>query len=152
MQRRKILTDESKTLKSYYYSNPDRKKIDYIRRKVNEETNERSQGKDERFLFNLVENKKILAGCYGKRYFNSLHVYLIWVDNKRRGLGYGTKLMNLVENLALEKKCEFVTLNTIVNEDANQFYLKLGYKMDLERTGYTDNGRACSFIKRLKES
>lgn len=146
-----ILMNKNKIseLKSHYYPNPDIEKIEYLRNMVEEETKNRSKGKDERFLFNLVKKNKTVGGCYGKRYFNSLHIYLIWVNSNSRGLGYGKKLMSLVEKLALEKKCDFITVNTIVNENANQFYIKLGYTMDLERIGYINEGRACSFIKKL---
>jgi len=141
--------NKTKILESCYHCNPNVEKVEYIRNKVEEETKARSKGKDDRFLFNLLEKNRVVGGCYGKRYFNSLHIYLVWVESDSRHLGYGRKLMGLVEKLALEKKCDFITLNTIVNESANQFYLKLGYKKELERCGYTDKGRACFFIKKL---
>lgn len=67
--------------------------------------------------------------------YGQLYVSQLWVDEKLRGQGYGTKLMQLAEAHAKENNCSFVAVNTM-NFEAPEFYKKLGFYVELERHGF----------------
>ena len=53
----------------------------------------------------------------------------LYVDEDYRKMGYGKKLMDFAYSFAKENDCSRVELNCwCFNEDANNFYKKLGYK------------------------
>lgn len=62
----------------------------------------------------------------------------IWVDEKLRGQGYGTKLMQLAKEHARKNSCSFVSVNTM-NFEAPEFYKKLGFYVEFERHGFDKN-------------
>lgn len=65
-----------------------------------------------------------------------MHVDQLWIEEPLRKKGYGTQLMQLVEKLAKENNCLFLSVNTM-NWEALDFYKKLGYFVDFERHGYS---------------
>ena len=79
------------------------------------------------------EGKEIKGGCNGNIGYGWLYVDQLWVDESLRNKGYGTKLMKSAEKLALEKKCIAAAVNT-ASWEALDFYKKLGYRVELERT------------------
>jgi len=81
------------------------------------------------------DNEKIVGGCNGDILYGQLYVSQLWVDEKLRGQGYGTKLMGLTEEYAKKMECKFVVLNTMSFE-APAFYKKLGYYVEFERHGF----------------
>ncbi len=81
------------------------------------------------------ENGKIIGGCNGDILYGQLYVSQLWIDEKLRGQGYGTKLMQLAENHAKQNNCSFVAVNTM-NFEAPEFYKKLGFIIEFERHGF----------------
>lgn len=57
-----------------------------------------------------------------------LEIHYLFVDEPFRQSGYGAKLLNKAENIAKEKQCEFVKLDTL-SFQALDFYLKQGYEV-----------------------
>ena len=53
---------------------------------------------------------------------------MLFIDGKYRGLGYGKQLMEHWEQEMRSKGYGMVMTSTQVNEDAQYFYRKLGYK------------------------
>ncbi|MGB0061243.1 GNAT family N-acetyltransferase, partial [Candidatus Binatus sp.] len=52
----------------------------------------------------------------------------LWVDPALRGKGYATKLMNAIEQLAIQRGCTNSYLDTF-SFQARPLYEKLGYKV-----------------------
>lgn len=84
------------------------------------------------------ENNQIVGGCQCDMLYGCLYVGSLWVSENLRGQGYGTKLMRSVEKLAKEQHCNFVAVNTM-SWEALDFYKKLGFIVEFERSGFIDN-------------
>lgn len=54
--------------------------------------------------------------------------------------------MQLAEQLGMENNCRFSSVNPM-DWEAKDFYIKLGYKVEFERTGY-DNDSTFYFLKK----
>lgn len=59
------------------------------------------------------EHEKIVGGCNGDILYGQLYVSQLWVDEKLRGQGYGTKLMQLAEEYAKKMGVRFMSVNTM---------------------------------------
>lgn len=81
------------------------------------------------------EDENIKGGCSGYVFYGCLMVDLLWVDDSIRNQGYGTALMKAAENLAIQKQCHFITVNTM-DFEAPTFYQKLGFFIEFERQGF----------------
>ena len=84
------------------------------------------------------EENKIVGGCSGDMLYGCLWVGYLWVSEHLRGQGYGTKLMESVENFGKERGCLFSAVNTM-DWEALAFYKKLGYRVEFERHGFLKN-------------
>lgn len=86
-------------------------------------------GEYETFLLSVPDDRGgITAGCKGEVTFRSLHVSELWVDEKHRGSGLGSALLSRAEDLARERDCIRVHLETR-NEGARVLYERLGYRV-----------------------
>lgn len=74
------------------------------------------------------ENGEIVAGIISKMCWKCLYIDVLWVDEKQRGKGLGTKLMMEVEKVSKEKGCHLIHLDTF-DFQARDFYFKLGYEV-----------------------
>src|SRR3990167_5645237 len=95
------------------------------------------------------ETGKIVGGCNGDNMYGSLFVGQLWVTETLRGKGHGTQLMKKSENLAREKKCNFMAVNTM-DWEALDFYKKLGFHVEFERHGFDKNSVFYFLRKDLK--
>lgn len=68
----------------------------------------------------------VRGGLTGSICWNWLEIYTLFVDEEIRKHGYGTKLLLQAENIALEKNCDFIKLETL-SFQALDFYQKHGY-------------------------
>ena len=66
----------------------------------------------------------VIANCFG----GWMYISLLWVDKSLRNLGYGTRLMQLVEAEAIQFGCQNAHLDTYSFE-ARPFYERLGYEL-----------------------
>ncbi|WP_339271180.1 GNAT family N-acetyltransferase [Paenibacillus sp. FSL K6-1330] len=71
---------------------------------------------------------QILGGIMGEICWNWLEIHYLFVDEPYRKSGYGAKLLNEVEKIAIEKQCEFAKLDTL-SFQALDFYIKQGYEV-----------------------
>lgn len=71
---------------------------------------------------------QILGGIVGEICWNWLEIHYLFVDEPFRKSGYGTKLLNKAEKIAIDKQCEFVKLDTL-SFQALDFYIKQGYEV-----------------------
>ena len=75
------------------------------------------------------ENDNIIAGCLAKMYcWNVFYIDSLWVDEKYRKCGLGTRLLNEIEKVALEENCSLIYLDTF-DFQAKDFYTKQGYEV-----------------------
>ncbi|MEN1935240.1 GNAT family N-acetyltransferase [Paenibacillus sp. 102] len=78
-------------------------------------------------LFLKDENRKIRGGILGEICWNWLEIHTFIIDEDIRKLGYGTKLLLEIEQIALEKNCDFIKVDTL-SFQALDFYKKHGYQ------------------------
>lgn len=77
-------------------------------------------------IFIRDEAGKIVGGLAGETYWGWLHVDGLWVDESARGLGYGSQLLEMAEQEALQRGCKGSHLDTM-SFQAQPFYEKHGY-------------------------
>ncbi|MBE7099905.1 GNAT family N-acetyltransferase [Bacillus cereus] len=82
---------------------------------------------EEIHVFLKDETGKVLGGILGEIYANWLEIKTFMMEKKIRKLGYGSKLLLEIEQIALEKKCDFIKVDTL-SFQALDFYRKHGYK------------------------
>ncbi|MED1116996.1 GNAT family N-acetyltransferase [Bacillus paramycoides] len=104
---------------------------DYIREKVIEYNQKHLSNEEktpsEKVSF-IVKNEKeeIVGGITAIIFWHHVHVDFLWVSEEYRHEGYGSKLMNLIEEVAIEKECRLINLDTFSFQAPN-FYKKHGY-------------------------
>lgn len=79
-------------------------------------------------LFLKDENGQVYGGLVGEICWNWLEVQYLFVESTYRKLGYGKMLLAEAEQLAIEKKCEFIKLDTL-SFQALDFYIKQGFEV-----------------------
>ena len=70
----------------------------------------------------------IVGGVQGNLWGDSMHIDALWVDEKYRGGGYGSKLMKAIEEYAVTHNHPLVYLET-TSFQALPFYRGLGYEV-----------------------
>ncbi|MGB0935301.1 MAG: GNAT family N-acetyltransferase [Alphaproteobacteria bacterium] len=94
------------------------------------------------------EDGQVIAGCNGCYFFGCLYTDMIWVAPHMREQGISRRLLEKVEELAVNKNCTMCTLITM-DFQALGLYQKLGYVVDLQRDGFAKNSTAYFLIKKL---
>lgn len=120
-----------------YDSNPSPDDVQTLNNGIAEHAKQKKQMKSLDFFAFFIrdEHEKIVGGCGGTNMYGCLYVSELWVEEKLRGKGYGTKLMKEAENLAKKSECNFMTVNTF-DWEALSFYKKLGFFVEFERHGF----------------
>ena len=80
------------------------------------------------FVVALKSGDAILAGAECASAWDWMHIKLLWVEESDRRKGYGSKLLKLIENEALKRKCYGIHLDTF-SFQAKDFYLKSGFRI-----------------------
>lgn len=129
-----------------FTTSPSATDIDFLTQKINQETPE--FGEAHTFAFFMRDEKnQIIAGCNGSVVFGSIYTDQLWVHPAHRKNSLGHKLMEAVHDYGHQLGCSMATVATMSFQGAKPFYEKLGYVMDFERSGYTQNS-SCIFLKR----
>lgn len=92
------------------------------------------------------EEERMVGGVQGMLWGRMMHVDVLWVDEKQRGEGLGTKLMTAMENYALEHGHPLVYLET-ASFQALPFYEGLGYEVFAQLPNITP-GETLFFLKK----
>ena len=79
-------------------------------------------------LFLREADGTVSGGLLGETYWGWLHVGILWLEEKKRGLGYGSQLLDAAEQEALRRGCRHVHLDTL-SFQALPFYEKNGYSV-----------------------
>jgi ribosomal protein S18 acetylase RimI-like enzyme len=75
------------------------------------------------------EDGEILAGINSILYcWNCMYIDVLWVKEEFRGKGFGSALLSEVENMAKEKECKLIHLDTF-DFQAKNFYLNHGFEV-----------------------
>ncbi|PIY71835.1 GNAT family N-acetyltransferase [Candidatus Roizmanbacteria bacterium CG_4_10_14_0_8_um_filter_33_9] len=83
--------------------------------------------KDEHFSIIIKDQKnKTLGAIVASFRWGAMHIETLWIDKTMRNKGWGTKLMNLVEQEASKRNCHLMYTDTY-SWQAPRFYEKLGY-------------------------
>lgn len=83
-------------------------------------------------VFIKDEQNRILAGVSGLHRWGWAHIDVLWVDPEVRGMGFGTMLLELVEDKFREDGCAMVDLHTF-GFQAPGFYEKMGYQKTFQQ-------------------
>lgn len=91
----------------------------------------RAQGDDPYTIFLVSDTGEVIAGLFGHISILDGKAYCdlsaLWVDEKHRQHGLGTRLMNELIQYAQNKKCQLIQLDTF-EWQARGFYEKLGFE------------------------
>ncbi len=113
--------------------------------------NEEKVGADNHELLNIVEyddNNSIIAGILGGTYWGWLHIDILWVAEKCRKQGIGSKLLKAAEEEAKKRGCHSVHLDTM-SWQAPDFYKKHGYKIISELENIPAGNKKFHLVKEL---
>ena len=99
-------------------------------------------------IFLKNDSGKIFGGL--KAHIDKVSVYIVtlWVDEKLRHQGFGTKLLDIAEQEAIKNGCIFSTLDTY-DFQAEGFYKKCGYEHMGEIKNYWYNHSRIFLRKQL---
>ena len=74
------------------------------------------------------DSGKVIAGILGGTYWGWCHIDILWVDEKYRKTGIGSKLLKAAEEEAIHRGCHSVHVDTM-SWQAQEFYKKHGYRI-----------------------
>lgn len=78
---------------------------------------------------------ELIGGLSGETIWGWLRIHDLWLPEKLRGLGFGSRLLQAAEEAASERGCHAVQLKTY-SFQARGFYEKMGYRVVGEMTDY----------------
>ena len=107
---------------------PNENEIQYIREAL-AGFNKEIVGDDGHTPLNIVEydeSGSIIGGILGGTYWGWMYVDILWVAEKHRKRGVGTRLLQEAEREAVRRGCHHVHLDTM-SWQAPEFYQKHGY-------------------------
>ena len=88
-------------------------------------------GDDGHTPLNIVEEDSdgnIIGGILGGTYWGWMYIDILWVNEKHRGKGLGSRLVSMAEDEARRRGCHHVHVDTM-SWQAPGFYKKLGYEL-----------------------
>jgi GNAT superfamily N-acetyltransferase len=94
------------------------------------------------------EHDDILGGLYASVFYQWMYIELLSVPEHARGQGLGSRLMQMAEDLAREKGCVGIWLDTFEFQ-APGFYKKMGYSELGHIADYPPGHKRFFFQKRL---
>jgi GNAT superfamily N-acetyltransferase len=94
------------------------------------------------------ENGTVVGGLIGHTKWRWLYVSKLWVADSVRGKGLGARLMAAAEELARQRGCTDVSLDTFEFQ-ARPFYEQLGYKLFGTLEGFPPGYRQFYLTKHL---
>ena len=80
-------------------------------------------------------SSSICAFCHFRFEEDMLYIWEIQINNKNQGLGLGRLLMSILDLVTLSRSLRKIMLTAfIANQNAVEFYKKLGFKVDKSET------------------
>jgi GNAT superfamily N-acetyltransferase len=96
------------------------------------------------------QTNEVLGGLYGKLLYRWMFIELLAVPEQARGQGTGSRLMGMAEDLAREKNCVGIWLDTF-DFQAPDFYRKHGFSEFGQLQDYPPGHQRLFFHKRLDQ-
>ena len=109
---------------------PSKQEIDFVRESLMR-FNDARVGSDGHTPLCLVEYDRdgaVIAGLLGGTYWGWMYVDILWVDERYRHKGLGSRLLSAAEAEARGRGCHHVHLDTM-SWQAPEFYKKHGYEV-----------------------
>ena len=94
-------------------------------------------------------NSKLVGGCNGFVICGCIYTDQLWIDESLRGQGFGRRLMESMHEYGRKHGCKMATVQTMSIQNKREFYEHLGYKCDLERSGYSNGIKLLCMKKEL---
>jgi GNAT superfamily N-acetyltransferase len=92
---------------------------------------------------------KLLGGLILESYWRESYVELLWLSQRARGSGLGSKLLKEAERVAQRRGSVLIHLNTF-SFQAPRFYAKQGYRRFGAMSGSPKGQRRYFYVKRLR--
>ena len=111
-------------------THPSEQEIKYIRDSLYQFNNE-IVGDDGHTPIHIVEydaDGNVIGGILSGTYWGWMYVDILWVDEKHRQKGIGSRLLCAAEEEAIRRGCHHVHLDTM-SWQAPEFYKKHGYEV-----------------------
>lgn len=70
---------------------------------------------------------KVFGGIQAFLGTETVYIEILWVESNLQKQGYGTKLLDALEQEAIKNGCRFITVDSY-DFQAKEFYLKKGYE------------------------
>lgn len=99
-------------------------------------------------IFLKSQSGKVLGGVIVSFEWNGMQIQTLWVDDSIRNQGWGSKLMQLVEEEAIKRGCTLAFTDTFTWQ-APEFYLKLGYTLYGELENLPEGNSLSYYYKKL---
>ncbi|WP_129691279.1 GNAT family N-acetyltransferase [Gottfriedia acidiceleris] len=74
------------------------------------------------------DQEEIVGGITGRMYWHHLSIDFLWVSEEYRHKGFGSQLINHMEEFAIENGCRLIKVDTF-SFQAPKFYKKHGFKV-----------------------
>ncbi|MCQ2613950.1 MAG: GNAT family N-acetyltransferase [Treponemataceae bacterium] len=94
------------------------------------------------------EDGNVIAGILGGTYWGWMHLDILWVDEKYRKMGIGSKLLKAAEEEAVCRGCHSVHVDTM-SWQAPEFYKKHGYRIIGELENIPNGNKKYHLVKEL---
>ena len=117
--------------------NPSQEEINFVNHAL-EEFNNTAVGPDNHELLNIVEydsKGNVIAGILGGTYWGWMHLDILWVDEKYRKSGIGSRLLKAAEEEAVRKALGFQN-----NSSSKIQYLILSQSGSMPRASKSESG------------
>src|SRR3972149_1732757 len=92
-------------------------------------------GKLEPIAFVATEEESLAGAVVVECFWGALHIKYVYVDERFRGQGLGTRLIQRAFSYASEQKSPFAFVETM-RFQALEFYQKMGFELEFTRSGY----------------
>lgn len=100
-------------------------------------------------IFLRDEKENLVGGLYGWTWFGWLDINYLWIIEEHRKQDWGTKLINMAEEMAKKRGCKGSILNTF-SFQAPEFYKRLGYEVYGVLENYPEGHQRYFLRKRLQ--
>jgi GNAT superfamily N-acetyltransferase len=122
--------------------------VQRIRRGLREFNNSISTDLEPVVVIARDEADEVIAGLVGWTWARWLEIETLWVSEKNRHRGYGTRLLQMAESEAARRGCEKAYLNTF-SFQARPLYERLGYRAVGSIQGFPPGHERYIMIKSL---
>lgn len=99
------------------------------------------------FILTDEDKDKKVGGISGYTYYGSFYISQFFIEDAYQKKGWGTKLMNLLEQKAIELDCKMLILQTM-SWEAKGFYYYMGFKELVKIDGF-DNDSSMSMMRKI---